>query len=97
MVHCNSNLQFYQEIKHKVVEFLWDNKHAKIAYDQLIADKSQGGIKLVDLTKILCSKLHGSIEFFIPKMIGYLSLINSSLLQDLIFENVIWMCKMQKA
>ena len=27
MVHCNPNLEFYQEIKHKVLEFLWDNKH----------------------------------------------------------------------
>ena len=51
MVHCNPNLEFYQEIKHKVLEFLWDNKHAKKAYDQLIADKKQGGIKLVDLAK----------------------------------------------
>ena len=45
MVHCSPNLEFCQEIKHKVLEFLWDNKHAKIAYDQLIADKNQGGIR----------------------------------------------------
>ena len=51
MVHCKPNLEFYQEIKHKVLDYLWDNKHAKIACDQLIADKSQGGIKLVDFTK----------------------------------------------
>ena len=82
MVYCNPNLEFYQEIKHKVLEFVWDNKHATIAYDQLIADQNQGGIKLVDVTKkkILGSKLHGSIELLIPKMIGYLSLISFSLL-----------------
>ena len=45
MVHCNPNLEFYQEIKHKVLEFLLDNKQAKKAYDQLTTDKYQGGIK----------------------------------------------------
>ena len=29
MVHCNPNLDFYQEIKHKVLEFLWDNNMMK--------------------------------------------------------------------
>ena len=51
MVHCNPNLEFYQQMKQKVLEFLWDNKYAKITYDQLIADKNQGGIKLVVLAR----------------------------------------------
>ena len=67
MVNCNPNLAFYQEIKHKVLKCLWDNKHAKIAYDLLIGDKNIGGIKLVKLAKKNTSlKITWSIEFFIP-------------------------------
>ena len=97
MVHCNPNLEFYQEIKHKILEFLWDNKHAKVAYDQLTADRNKGGIKLVNLTKKYFAQ-----NFMGPRILHSINdwvfvAYQFSLLWDLIFGNVIWTCKMQKA
>jgi hypothetical protein len=38
----------YKEVKIEIVNFLWDGKPSKIAYDVLIQDIEKGGLKLID-------------------------------------------------
>ncbi len=38
----------YREVKHSVVDFIWEGKTSKIAYDVLIQQIEEGGMKLVD-------------------------------------------------
>ncbi len=38
----------FKEIKHIVVDFIWEGKTSKIAYDVLIQQTEEGGLKLVD-------------------------------------------------
>ena len=40
---------FFKKVKQLVVNFLWDGKKAKIAYNTLINSTEQGGLKLVDI------------------------------------------------
>ena len=43
----------YSEVKKIIVDFLWDGKPAKIAYNTLIQGIDEGGLKLIDLkTKV---------------------------------------------
>ena len=39
----------FLEYKKLITNFIWDNKHPQIAYDKLIKDYDQGGLRLFDL------------------------------------------------
>ena len=41
--------QVIKEVKNIIVNFIWDGKPAKIAYDVLIQQLQDGGLKLVDM------------------------------------------------
>ncbi len=38
----------FKQVKHIVVDFIWEDKTCKIAYDVLIQQTEEGGLKLVD-------------------------------------------------
>ncbi len=38
----------FKEVKHIIVDFIWEGKTSKIAYDVLIQQTEEGGLKLVD-------------------------------------------------
>ncbi len=38
----------FKEIKHIVVDFIWESKTCKIAYDVLVQQTEERGLKLVD-------------------------------------------------
>ena len=40
---------FFNDYKALITEFIWDRKRPKVAYEKLIQDYPQGGVKLVDL------------------------------------------------
>ena len=42
---------FFQKYRSKIVNFIWNKKTPKIAYDKLIQDYSKLGLKLIDLEK----------------------------------------------
>lgn len=49
MMVCSMTEYQYVELKTIVVDFLWDGKKPKIAYDKLILDHPHGGLKLHDI------------------------------------------------
>ena len=50
--------QVYKEVKSLMLDFLWDGKPSKVAYDILIQKTCDGGLKLVDFeTKVRTLKL----------------------------------------
>ena len=47
---CHSpSERFFKEIKKVIMDFLWEEKPPKIAYNKIIQDYENGGLKLIDL------------------------------------------------
>ena len=79
----------YAEAKDIIVRFLWNGKKPKIAYETLVADKSDGGLRLTDL-KCKQKSLLAAWVFIIQ---------GETLLQECAFKNLspdlqdlVWQC-----
>lgn len=46
---CSLDEEQYQQLKRVITKFLWDGGKSKIAYDKLILDYKDGGLKLHDI------------------------------------------------
>ena len=60
--------EMFRRINKLIREFLWDGKSAKIAYNTLIREIEEGGLKLCDIvSKDKPLKLIGFINYINPK------------------------------
>ena len=62
--------QVIQEVKKIVVDFIWDSKPPKVAYDVMIQSIENGGLKLVDFESKIKSLKLGFIKILLQNKTG---------------------------
>ena len=75
-------LQVATEVKKIVLDYLWDGKPAKIAYNVLIQGVKQGGLKLIDFESKVKSLKIGFVKRLLDKSTAKWKNISDPLLQN---------------